>query len=206
MRGKLNPDLEQGDKIVCLHMEGELSVPPGTLGTVMRVTRDPFEKDGKLIEVNWENGSGLSLVSTTDAWKKIESEPHKLNENDANWNFVTTNADVFQYFDWRWFRNYLKILRDSGIINMYESSPLIYSGREHIERYYGEGRENEPEFQELLDNADEAKQKLIEGVVDYMVENGKDLDNIDMVNRFARHFSQKLLGVYITFVNMTGNF
>ena len=74
MRGKLNPELQKGDKIICLHMDGEIGVPPGTIGEVRRVTKDPFEKDGKLIEVSWENGSRLSLVSTTDAWKKIPEE------------------------------------------------------------------------------------------------------------------------------------
>jgi len=205
MRGKLNPDLKEGDRIICLHMDGELSVPPGTIGQVTRVTRDPFEDDGKLISVDWENGSRLSLVSVTDAWKKIEPEKDNLTESDANWEFITTNAEVFKYFDWRWFRNYLRILRDSGIVNMFGSYPLIYSGRDHIDRYYGEGREEEPEFQELLDVADEAKDKLIQGVISYMLDHDKDLDNMDMVNRFAQHFAQRLLGLYMAFANMTGN-
>ena len=94
MKGKLNPDLKEGDKIICLYMEGELSVPPGTLGYVKKVSRDPFEEDGKLISVRWENGSGLSLVSTTDAWKKIENKEEKLNESDANWHFITRGVKI----------------------------------------------------------------------------------------------------------------
>lgn len=205
MKSVLNPELEKGDQIICLHMEGEVSVPPGTIGIVKKVGRDPFETDGKLIYVQWENGSNLSLVSTTDAWKKLPSTTDTLNESDANWNFITTNADIFEYFDWRWFRNYLRILRDSGIVNMFGSYPLIYAGRDHIDRYYGEGREEEPEFQELLDVADEARGKLIQGVISYMSDHDKDLNNMDTVNRFAQHFAQKLLGLYITFANMTGN-
>jgi cell division GTPase FtsZ len=80
---------------------------------------------------------------------------------------------------------------------MYGSSQLLYAGSEHIDRYYGEGKEDDEEFQEFLEQADEAKNKIIQGVIKYMNANGKDLDDMNAVNRFARHFSQKILGLYI---------
>lgn len=205
MKGELNPELNVGDEIVLYFMEGETSIPMGTKGIVKRITADPFESenDGKLIEVEWENGSQLSLVSTTDAWKKT-SEKNKLNE-DSSWNFITSNPDVFENFDWKFFRDYLTDVRDSGIVNMYGASPLIYAGREHINRYYGEGREDNEEFQKVLDSAEESKNKLIQGVLKYMDKNDKDIENIDLINRYARHFSQKLLGVYMIFINFNAN-
>ena len=39
----MNPEVKEGDRIICYHMEGELGVPPGTKGTVRGVGRDPFE-------------------------------------------------------------------------------------------------------------------------------------------------------------------
>jgi hypothetical protein len=80
---------------------------------------------------------------------------------------------------------------------MYGSSQLLYAGSEHIERYYGEGREDDEEFQEFLELADEAKNKIIQGVIKYMNANGKDLDDMSVVNRYARLFSEKILGLYI---------
>ena len=76
MKGQLNPPVKPGDKIVCYHMDGETGVPAGTFGIVKRVSRDPFEtdNDGQIIDVNWENGSKLSLLTTTDAWKKVVEE------------------------------------------------------------------------------------------------------------------------------------
>jgi hypothetical protein len=73
MKGTLNPQLKVGDKIICYHMEGELGVPPGTSGKVTSITKDPFEfdSDEQIIGVEWENGSKLSMISSTDAWKKI---------------------------------------------------------------------------------------------------------------------------------------
>ena len=207
MKGQLNPELKVGDRIICFHMEGETSVPPGTLGTVTRITRDPFESENdSLINVKWDNGSSLALITSTDAWKL---EPEKIQEQDRsgdpNWKFMTANPDIFEHFDWRWFRKYLKTIRDSGIINMFASAPLLYMGKEGIDRYYGEGREDEEEFQDVLDGAEESKNKIIQGIMSYMESKGKDLDDMDEINRLARNFSQKILSVYITMANVTGN-
>lgn len=207
MRGPLNPELNVGDKIMCYHMEGETGVPPGTLGVVTRISRDPFEsEDDKLINVKWENGSNLALISSTDAWKKVIEEQIQENvNNDPSWKFITSNPEVFEHFDWRWFRKYLKVIRDSGIINMFAASPLLYMGKEGIDRYYGEGREDEEEFQAVLEDADKSKDKIIQGVINYMLKEKKDLNDMGQVNYFAKKFSQKLLSTYISMANATGN-
>ena len=206
MSKQFNQELKAGDKIMIYYMEGELGVPPGTTGTVNKITNDPFEKDGFIVNVRWDNGSTLSLLSSTDVWKKIDEELKDINEStDSNWNFITNNVDVFENFDWKWFREFLSKIRDSGIINMFGASPLLYSGKKHIDRYYGEGREDDRAFQEVLEDAEESKNKIIQGVIKYMEKNNKDLDNMEMVNRYANHFSQQLLGLYIVFSNITGS-
>ena len=206
MKGPLNPNLNVGDTIILLHMEGEVQVTPGTIGVVTNITRDPFEsEDEKIISVKWENGSSLNLLSSTDAWKKIETK--KINEQlgeDGAWNYMTSNPDIFEHFDWRWLEKFLYKMRDTGIVNMLGASPLLYAGRDHIDRYYGEGREDDENFQEFLDETDEAKNKIILGVLSYMEKNNKDIDNLDLVNRYAREFSQKILGLYITLSGMRG--
>ena len=207
MKGQLNPELKVGDRIMCFHMEGETSVPPGTLGTVTRITRDPFESENdSLINVKWDNGSSLALITSTDAWKMAPQEIKEQDRSgDIHWKFMTANPDIFEHFDWRWFREYLKTIRESGIINMYASSPLLYMGKDSIDRYYGEGREDEEEFEKVLDGAEESKNKIIQGIMSYMRSKGKDLDDIDEFNRLARNFSQKILSMYITMASVTGN-
>lgn len=199
MKGKLNIIPKKGDKIVCLHMDGETSVPPGTTGTVRKVSRDPFEKGEEfIIDVNWDNDSSLSLVSSIDAWKLIEES--SINEQEERtWNYITQNEDIFENFDWRFLREFLYKLRESSIVNMFAASPLLYAGREHIERYYGEGREDDENFQAVLEDADEAKNKIIQGVLKYMEKNNKSLDDLSRVNSYARNFAQKILGLYIAF-------
>ena len=201
MKGKLNPELKVGDRIMCLHMEGETGVPPGTLGTVKKISRDPFESpDENIINVNWDNGSTLALISSTDAWKFAPEESIQESTNsNSEWDFIVKNEDVLENFDWRWLREFLYKIRESGIINMFGASPLLYAGKEHIDRYYGEGREDDENFQAVLDDADEARNKIVQGVMKYMEKNNKDLDNLNQVNAFARNFSQKIIGLYIIF-------
>ena len=199
MKGTLNPPLKVGDKIICYHMEGELGVPPGTSGQVTDIARDPFEfdSDEQIISVDWDNGSKLSLISSTDAWKKIPSE--KIDEQrNPSWEFLTQNSDLLNNFDWRWFRKYLTTIRDSGIVNMYESPRLLYAGKSHIERYYGEDMEDDENFQEVLNNADESRDKIISGVIKYIESKQKDVDDMELVNALAKGFSQKLLELYIS--------
>jgi hypothetical protein len=81
---------------------------------------------------------------------------------------------------------------------MFGSSPLLYAGKSHIERYYGENMEDDENFQEVLDNAEESRNKIIEGVIKYMESNQKDVGDMDLVNQYAKTFSQKLLQLYIS--------
>jgi hypothetical protein len=75
---QINPTLKKGDRVVCVHMDDKYSpVPAGTAGTVKRIVGDPFEESENLIEVEWDNGSTLSLVSSEDMWvleSDIENE------------------------------------------------------------------------------------------------------------------------------------
>jgi hypothetical protein len=57
--------------------------------------------------------------------------------------------------------------------------------------------EDDENFQEVLDNADESKNKIIDGVIKYMESNQKDVDDMDLVNMYAKTFSKKLLQLYI---------
>jgi len=198
----MNSNINVGDKVMCLYMAGETSVPAGTKGTVTRIIKDPFDKDpdSKIIEVNWDNGSRLSLVTSTDGFKKVKE---KIIKEDQQ--FIADNLDITKYFDWRFFMKFLSMIRESGIINMFASAPLLYTGPNHIERYYGEGKEDNEAFQQVLENAEESKDKLVQGILNYMEDNNQDIDDIDKVNRMASRFSKKILGFYIAVTNVSGN-
>jgi hypothetical protein len=200
MKGQLNPPVKPGDKIVCYHMDGETGVPAGTFGVVKTVSRDPFETetDGQIIGVDWENGSKLSLLTTTDAWKKVVEEIQEQT-GSPEYDFFSRNPEIFENFDYRFFKKYLLKLRESGVINMFQASPFLYSGREWIDRYYGEDQEDNEDFQEVLDMADEAKNKMIQGVLKYMESEGIEIELDKVINNLINRFAMKINQFYMTF-------
>jgi len=198
VKKELNPQLSIGDRIMCLHMDGETSVPMGTNGTVRRISRDPFENDGIVIDVMWDNGSKLNLLSVTDSWIKIDEETINEQSSDPKYDFFNKNPEIFDNFDWRFLREFLKKLRDSGVINMLQSQPFLYSGKDWIDRYYGENQEDNEDFQEVLEMADESKDKMVQGVLKYMESQEIEIE-LDKVNHLIKKFSSSILNLYISF-------
>ena len=200
MKSELNPRLKEGDRVICYHMDGETGVPPGTKGTVTRIGRDPFEPNGDelIIEVNWDNGSTLALVSVTDAWKKPK-EKIQESTGSVTYDYFKENPEIFENFDWRFLRDFLYKLRDSGVVNMFQSSPFLYSGKQWIDRNHGENQEDNESFQEVLEMADESKDKMIQGLLKYMESKNIDMDDMGMVNRLIEKFASKIVNLYISF-------
>ena len=198
LKKELNPKLIKGDRIMCLHMDGETSVPPMTTGTVRSVVRDPFEPDSEIINVNWDNGSTLGLLSVTDSWVKIAQETLEEQAGTSEYDYFSKNPEIFDNFDWRFLREFLNKLRDASPVNMLQSQPFLYSGKEWIDRYYGENQEDNEDFQEVLEMADDAKNKMIQGVLKYMKSEGIEIE-IDKVNSLMGKFATKILQLYISF-------
>ena len=184
-------------------MDDEM-MSPGTKGTVLRITRDPFEDDNKIIEVHWENGSTLSLMSKYDAWKVLENQPITENVKGQS-DFIRHSEDVFRNFDVRAIREFLMDLRDSGITNMFGSSPLLYSGSDYIVQRFGspydidfQDDKNFEAYERVILNADAIKNKVINGVMKSLESRDEDFD-IDLVNREVQKASKKLLNMYMVF-------
>ena len=198
-RRELNPQLSAGDRIMCLHMDGETDVTPMTTGTVRSVIRDPFEDDGQIINVNWDNGSRLGLVSVTDSWIKAPQEQIEEQTGSREYDFFSKNPEIFENFDYKFLVKYLYKLRKSGVINMFQAAAFLYSGREWIDRYYGENQEDNESFQELLDIAEESKNKMIQGLMKYMESKNMEIDDMGRVNSLLKRLADKIVQLYVAF-------
>ena len=198
-RRELNPQVTSGDRVMCLHMDGEISIPPMTLGTVRNVVRDPFEDDAEIINVTWDNGSSLSLLSLTDSWVKEPKEQIEEQTGSREYDFFSKNPEIFENFDYKFLVKYLYKLRKSGVINMFQSAAFLYSGREWIDRYYGENEEDNESFQELLDMAEECRNKMIQGLMKYMESKNMELDDMSRVNSLLKRLADKIVQLYIAF-------
>jgi hypothetical protein len=189
----LNQKLNKGDRVLLLHMEGEM-VSPGTKGTVSNISKDPFEKDGVIYSVRWDDGGNLSLLSVTDAWKKIE-EPIKESFEQAKW-FVN-NKIIIECFDTRFLGQFLEKVRQSGITNMFGASPYLYMGRERIENEFKyKNIHNEEVFEEVLDMADESQTKMIDGVMKVIEKEGEEV-SVELVNRRIQRYSTLFLNYWM---------
>lgn len=181
----MNPKVKVGDRVTLLYMEDEFDVDTREKGTVMSVTRDPFETDEcYIISVKWDGGSTLSLLSCRDVYKLIESkinEETDSNRSEQQIDFIIDNRDVVLNFNKEKIFKYLNHLRESGVINMFGSAPFLYSGRDWIDRYYGENPPNEDAFQEVLEMADDIKNEMILGALKTFKDNTPALSDIERV-------------------------
>jgi len=190
----INPKLQIGDNIVLLHMQDE-TMSPGTKGVVIGINNVMGDD---MYYVEWDNGSKLNLLADVDAWR-LDKKKRKIDESIDK--FISDNLDL-KYFKRKFLVDYLKDIRDSGIVNMFTASPYLYMGRERIahEFYYKEFDEQSQEaFDRVLEKADDAQSIMVNGVFKILEEEGKGVsfDDVDKINHYLRRYSQKLLMFYI---------
>ena len=188
----MNPKLEKGDRVCLLYMSGEISMNPGECGTVTSV--DTIFGDIQY-GVKWDNGSSLALLSDTDAWK-FEKKQIKEDELDRM-NVLYKNIDVFLFFKMGFLHKYLLAVRKSSIVNMMESSPYLWMGSERIKHEFKHKNiSNEEAFEEMLDMADQSQAEMINGVIDYLEDQGIE-ENMDNINKYLRRFATMIVQNYM---------
>lgn len=202
-KSKYNPELEEGDRVICIQMNDEFPITTGMKGTVMGVSE--FEGD-KIYYVNWDNGSKLSLVEGADKWMK-ESQSRKSRVSSTNEtvikkknflteNFYQENRELFKHFNHALLHRYLKALRSSSITNMFGARPYLYMGRERIEHeHYYDNILNEEEYEKVLEMADEVRDEMIRGAMKYLQEKGEEV-NLKKVSKTVDEFSKKMVIAY----------
>lgn len=210
----INPKLKNGDRVILLHMEGETSIPPGTLGTVM--SHSVVFGDDQY-SVKWDSGSSLALISSSDLWdteenrkQSIEGRKKSIGEHrvikkrilegegeyERNKNLIK-NIDVFKHFNMQFLNKFLRLLRDSSVVNMMGAAPYLYMGKERMEHehHYDENI-NQDDFEEVLELADKAQSEMINGVLNVLESEGVE-ESVENINRYLRKYSQKVLFNYI---------
>ena len=196
----INPKLKVGDRVQILHMEDEMdSVPMGTWGEVTRVSNVMGED---IYGVKWDNGQSLNILSTTDVWDTEENrgkfKKKKITEQDEaqRHNNLYRNIDVFTNFKMRYLHEYLKKVRDCGVVNMYQAAPFLYMGKDRMEHFFRyQDTENEI-CEEVLDMANMAQHEMVTGVIKVLESQGKE-DSLEIINRYLQRYSQKVLENYI---------
>lgn len=196
----ISPDLKKGDRIILLHMEDDNPVFMGTKGTVTKKTQVFGDTQ---YEVDWDNGSRLSIIQGVDKWDLLDNfekrrNRTKINEMDVeNFKELISKPEIFKYFDSRFLKKYLIAVRDSGITNMFAAAPYLYMGSERISHDFKyQPVHNEEAFELVLDMADEARSKMIIGTMKTL--ESKDIEiTPENVQRYMRIYSIDILKHYI---------
>ena len=192
----MNPELNIGDNVRCLYMPDEhSSVPPGTFGIVKGVH---VILGVKQYDVIWENGSKLALLSDADIWDKGErTKKHTIKERSTGLDYLVKNDDVWEHFDMKFLRKYLLMVRDSGIVNMLQSAPYLYMGRERLEHEFKYADTNE-KFEMVLENSNKAQNEMILGVINVLKSENKE-ESMENINNYLKKWSRKIV---LTYVNL----
>jgi predicted nuclease of restriction endonuclease-like RecB superfamily len=108
------------------------------------------------------------------------------------------NVEVFRTFDREFLFKFLEKLRESGIVNMYAAAPYLYmgGGRIYGENHYNENKDEEA-FDELVEMADEAKDKMIQGAVKILEKEGKEI-SVEKVSRVIKKYAGMVLDMWMT--------
>ena len=116
--------------------------------------------------------------------------------------------DVFKYMKEKVFFDFLKKIRESGIVNMLESGQFLMSGPEYLKQFIKmeemRGREfDEDMVDELLDLAEQTKNEIIQATFKIMEDNGIEDYSTQKINQIARKLSRDALIYYITMFSHT---
>lgn len=188
----INPKLEPGDRVKLLHMSNESSVLPGTWGTVTRAYRI-FGSDQ--YDIQWDNGSTLSLIEGEDMWDTKERKKKSLKEDDRN-QFLFKNYDIFKYFNMKFLKKYLLMIREASFTNMLSAGPYLYMGRERIEHEFKyKDISNEEAFEKVLDHADQSQAEMVNGVIRYLEDKGIE-ETMENINRYLNRFASNIIRTY----------
>ena len=190
---KVKPELNVGDRVFLIHMEDPYpSVSPGDFGVVRKVV-NVLGVTG--YEIDWDNGSKLSLWSDVDFWGKVNDSNKNITEGDEN--YFMSNENIAKNYNILFFVKYLKVLQKTGLVNMFGAAPYLYIGKKRLEKEldYKEKEITEPII-ELLSIADEAQSNMVKGAIKRLEKDKKPVD-VENINRIIKRDSIDILGWFI---------
>jgi hypothetical protein len=164
-----NPKLKEGDRIVLIYMPGE-DVDTGTKGKVRKITPQPsfgtefdymydvewYDEDDKVI-------STLSLIPQSDTWM-LDPEFNQKNLQEARF---TELDDLIKHHEWSklfkksdltYILDYLKVIRELGVVNMMEAGQFLGQTKEYLTKYF--------DLHRMQRELDDDKEELIEKIID----------------------------------------
>lgn len=196
---KINPELEPGDRVLLLHMDGE-ALHMGSKGTVVKKVNVPFGL-GHQYTVKWDNGSILDLLPDVDSWVLAnDNRPKKEYTNESfrhEIESLSKHKDILQNVDYRKIMDYLEEVRKSGVVNMFQATPFLTTDSKNLHKLlYRVGAEPE-DHPILFELVDDVRNILIQEVVRIMKEKITPFDD-STINRVFEKLAEKMMEFYFS--------
>jgi hypothetical protein len=204
MSKKKNPPLKEGDRIVLIYMPGE-NLDPGTKGKVVKIEKTPSFGDGSDYQyrVEWFDDdnkviSTLALIPDSDSWLfDPEFTVNSLNERK-----ITDLDELIKKGEWlntfkkddlRYVLSYLELIRQLGVVNMFQSGQFLGQTKEYLTKYFDLYRmqreldENDEEMIEKIINMSEnVRNIMISSAVKDLERNNNEITGRSATNRVNR--------------------
>lgn len=203
MNKKKNPKLKEGDRIVLIYMPGE-DVDTGTKGKVKSIGQAPsFGKGlGYMYNVEWYDDdkviSTLSLLPETDSWI-LDPEYTQNDLNEAK-NRVITDLDelinrhewsrIFKKSDLKYIMEYLEVIRQLGVVNMFQSGQFLGQTKDYLTAYFNLHRmqrdldeDDEEMIEKILEMSENVRNIMISAAVTDLERNNKEITGRSATNR-----------------------
>jgi hypothetical protein len=198
---QLNPKLEPGDRIVLLHMDDPYSaVRMGTKGTVVKIVKLPFDM-GYQYNVKWDNGSTLDLLPETDSWILATDVKPKTNltteEFGNELKTLSKHKDIIENMDYRPVLDYLKLVQESGLVNMLQAMPFLMTDSHDLHKLIYKFDGEPDDYPELFENVDNVKQILVSETIRIMEENNMEFSDFT-INRVFQKVCKAVMEMYVS--------
>jgi len=198
---QLNPKLEPGDRIVLLHMDDPYSaIRMGTKGTVLKMVTLPFGM-GYQYNIKWDNGSTLDLLPDTDSWILATDVKPKTNltteEFGNELKTLSKHKDIIKNMDYRPVLDYLKLVQESGLVNMLQAMPFLMTDSHDLHKLIYKFDGEPDDYPELFENVDNVKQILVSETIRIMEENNMEF-NDTTINRVFQKVCKAVMEMYVS--------
>lgn len=204
MSKKQNPKLKEGDRIVLIYMPGE-DVDTGTKGKVRKISQQPsFRTEfDYMYDVEWYDDdenviSTLSLLPQSDTWI-LDPEFNPKNIHEARF---TELDDLIKHHEWsqlfkksdlKYVIDYLKVIRDLGVVNMMEAGQFLGQTKEYLTKYFDLHRmqrelddEDEELIEKIIDMSDKVRNIMISASITDLERKNQEITGRSATNRLNR--------------------
>jgi hypothetical protein len=212
---ELNPTLKKDDRVILIHMS-DYSVPTGSKGLVMGITplpkfseNDPdfgylmkwFDDEGKQI-------GSYNLIPIDDAWL-YDREYYETNSDSLNEVNHKDLDDLIRYTEllavlpkpkMKIVQTYLELIRQLGIVNMFESVNFLGITRQYFEDYMRlksyEKEYDEDLVEEITEMVDDVRNILISASINYLEDNEREV-TVNAVSKQMVRIAKSCVRVFL---------